>query len=264
MERRFFMGDGVNLSYLDFGSQSDQILLALHGHFGTASMFGKLANAFPEWRIVALDQRGHGWSGHVHQEAYSRKKYLKDIRILIEEELCGASVVLLGHSLGGVNAYQFAAKHPSLVRALIIEDIGAEINDDQSWVKGLPSKVPTIGELRQSLESLIGIGSFSYFEESVIEHPDGWSFRFDATGIIRSQEMLNGSWWGDWEASSCPLLLMQGEKSSILSREHAQEMASRRMNVKLKQFPGCGHTIRSGDPIGYLNAIQNFLRITFS
>ncbi|MFB5682344.1 alpha/beta fold hydrolase [Paenibacillus terreus] len=42
----------------------------------------------------------------------------------------GNPVVILGHSLGGVNAYQFAAKYPAFVRALIIEDIGAEIKDD--------------------------------------------------------------------------------------------------------------------------------------
>lgn len=202
-------------------------------------------------RIVALDQRGHGWSGHVHQEDYSRNKYLQDIHILIEEELGGVPVVILGHSLGGVDAYQFAAKYPEFVKALSIEDIGAEIKDDQTWVAGLPSRVPTMGELRQSLENLLGEGSFSYFQESAIEHPDGWAFRFDADGMIRSQEMLNGSWWSDWKASSCPLLLMQGEKSPILGWDHAQEMTRRRSNTKLLQFSGCGHC--------YFNAIQNFL-----
>ena len=34
-------------------------------------------------------------------------------------------MVVLGHSLGGVTAYQLAAQHPELVRALIIEDVGA-------------------------------------------------------------------------------------------------------------------------------------------
>ncbi|MBD0383756.1 alpha/beta fold hydrolase [Paenibacillus sedimenti] len=125
----------------------------------------------------------------------------------------------------------------------------------------MPTRVPTIKELRKSLEHILGEGSFSYFEESVIEHHDGWSFRFDASGFIRSQELLNGSWWDDWIASSCPLLLMQGEKSPILSWEHAQKMAMRRTNTMLKQFPGCGHTIRNGDPYGYQVAIKSFLSI---
>ena len=34
----------------------------------------------------------------------------------------------LGHSLGGLNAYQLAARHPHLVRALIIEEMGAVLS----------------------------------------------------------------------------------------------------------------------------------------
>ncbi|WP_419670129.1 alpha/beta fold hydrolase [Alicyclobacillus macrosporangiidus] len=145
------------------------------------------------------------------------------------------------------------------VRALIIEDIGAEINDDQSWLKKLPSRVPTLRELRQTLEGLLRPGAFSYFGESAVEHPDGWTFRFDAVGFVRSQEMLNGSWWADWQASTCPVLLMQGERSPVLSWAHAQEMVRRRPNTTLRQFPGCGHSIRNGDPVGYLEAVRRFL-----
>lgn len=36
----------------------------------------------------------------------------------------------MGHSLGGINAYQFAATHPELVQAVIVEDIGVEIQND--------------------------------------------------------------------------------------------------------------------------------------
>jgi pimeloyl-ACP methyl ester carboxylesterase len=95
--------------------------------------------------------------------------YVQDLQIFIEEELGGAPVVLLGHSLGGVNAYQLAARKPALVRAMMIEDIGAEINDDQSWLKKLPSRVPTLRELQQTLESLLRPGAFSYFGESAVE-----------------------------------------------------------------------------------------------
>jgi esterase len=259
MRRNFFEANGVKLSYLDFGGPSERTLVALHGHFGAATMFAELAKGLPEWRVVALDQRGHGWSAHVSEQEYSRSNYVQDLQLLIEEELGGTPVVLLGHSLGGVNAYQFAARKPALVRAMIIEDIGTEINDDLSWLKKLPSRVPTLQELRQTLETLLGTGAFSYFGESAVQYPDGWTFRFDTVGLIRSQEMLNGSWWADWQASTCPVLLMQGEKSRVLSWEHAQEMARRRPNTTLQQFLGCGHTIRNGDPVGYLEAVRCFL-----
>jgi pimeloyl-ACP methyl ester carboxylesterase len=34
------------------------------------------------------------------------------------------AAIFLGNSLGGVNAYRFASRHPAAVRALVIEDIG--------------------------------------------------------------------------------------------------------------------------------------------
>ncbi|SFU69521.1 alpha/beta fold hydrolase [Alicyclobacillus macrosporangiidus] len=167
MERHFFEANGVKLSYLDFGGPSTRTLVALHGHFGTATTFADLARGLPEWRVVALDQRGHGWSDHVAEEAYGRDNYVQDLQIFIEAELGGSPVVLLGHSLGGVNAYQLAARKPALVRAMIIEDIGAEIHDDQSWLKKLPSRVPTLRELQQTLENLLRPGAFSYFGDWV-------------------------------------------------------------------------------------------------
>jgi esterase len=260
LKRQFFLArDGARLSYLEFGNPAAQTLVALHGHFGSATTFADLASGLPDWRVISLDQRGHGWSAHVEPEAYTTDRYLEDVHLLIEQELGGISVVLLGHSLGGAIAYQFAARWPELVRALIVEDIGAEIGGDQSWLRRLPQRVSTLRRLQESLESLLGAGAFRYFGESAVELPDGWTFRFDTVGLIRSQELLNGSWWKEWLGSSCPALLMQGERSEVLSAEHAKDMADRRPNTILRRFAGCGHTIRMGDPLGYLAACKEFL-----
>ncbi|MFI1815224.1 alpha/beta fold hydrolase [Streptomyces sp. NPDC020422] len=54
---------GRRLSFLDFGG-SGRPLLALHGHFGEGRTFADLARGLGDsWRIVALDRRGHGFSG---------------------------------------------------------------------------------------------------------------------------------------------------------------------------------------------------------
>ncbi|WP_308201299.1 alpha/beta fold hydrolase [Carbonactinospora thermoautotrophica] len=80
--------------------------------------------------MIALDQRGHGYSDRPTD--FSREGYIEDAVAVLDRLGLGA-VVVLGHSLGGVNAYQLAARHPHLVSALISEDIGAEINDDLSF-----------------------------------------------------------------------------------------------------------------------------------
>lgn len=59
---------------------------------------------------------------------------------------------MLGHSLGGVNAYQYAARHADRVSALIVEDIGAVVDSDWSFTLRLPRQTPS----RQELVSALG------------------------------------------------------------------------------------------------------------
>ena len=64
---------GRHLAYFDAGGDGAP-LLALHGHFGRARTFDRLAVALaPEWRVVALEQRGHGRSSPADE--YDRAGY---------------------------------------------------------------------------------------------------------------------------------------------------------------------------------------------
>ena len=125
MEREYFHHAGLRFSYLDQDNNAQagnahagkRVLIALHAHIMEATTFAPLAAALaPAWRVIALDQRGHGYSDH--PSTYTREDYLGDLQALFEHlNLSGA--VLLGNSLGGVNAYQFAAQHPEKVVALL-------------------------------------------------------------------------------------------------------------------------------------------------
>lgn len=113
-------------------------------------MFAPLAEALaPQWRVIALDQRGHGESERA--QSYQRADYVADIAAF-HRHLGLGPVLVLGHSLGGVNAYQYAARHAGQVTALIVEDVGAVVNADWSLATRLPRQVPS----RQALASALG------------------------------------------------------------------------------------------------------------
>ena len=78
--------------------------------------------------------------------------------------------MLLGNSLGGVNAYQFAARHPERVRALVIEDIGTEIGDDTDFALAWVG----IFKTREELAERIGPRISPYLEDSFRQTQDGW------------------------------------------------------------------------------------------
>ncbi|WP_422677877.1 alpha/beta fold hydrolase [Bacillus smithii] len=256
--RKYFQSGNIKLSYLDFGGESQNILLLLHGHMGNARTFSTFASKLKNWRVISLDQRGHGWSEHPSEKDYSRDSYLTDIYNLIHQELNGEPVTILGHSLGGINAYQFAARYPELVKAVIVEDIGAEISGDLSFIEKLPERSSSLKELRESLERL-GIKGIDYFLESVFEDEKGWGFRFDLKGMRISQQNINGVWWKDWGSSTCPILLIHGKKSFVLNLSQAERMVSRRPNTKLEVFEDCGHTVHDCEPERFYQVVKNFL-----
>lgn len=256
--RKYFKSGNIKLSYLDFGGEGQNVLLMLHGHMNDARTFSELASKFKGWRVIGLDQRGHGWSEHPPEMEYSRESYMKDILTFIRAELGGQPVTILGHSLGGVNAYQFASRYPGFVKAVIVEDVGVEINVDLSFTEKLPNRSASLKELRESLER-VGIKAINYFSESVFEDEKGWGFRSDLKGMKISQQNVNGVWWEDWLSSTCPILLIHNKKSFVLDLGQAELMASRRPNTKLEVFEECGHGVHSCDLNGFYQVVKNFL-----
>ena len=73
-------------------------------------------------RVVAVDLRGHGQSDKPH-ETYTMQLFADDLAFL-REELGLERPVVIGHSMGGVVAFAFAASHPKLPSAIVTIDAG--------------------------------------------------------------------------------------------------------------------------------------------
>ncbi|MEO3876226.1 alpha/beta hydrolase [Nonomuraea sp. B12E4] len=256
---KYALIDGRRLAYVDFGGAGIPVL-ALHGHFGRARMFAPLAAALaPAYRVVSLEQRGHG---HSDGGDFSREAYVADAAAFVRHLDLGP-VVALGHSMGGVTAFQLAARHPDLVRALVVEEGGAcnrrpEIPHPVLDVRAWPRRAATLHELRSQVEAR-GIPDASYFLESAVEHPDGWGFLFDYADMMDSQQALVGDWWADWLGSHCPALFVHGLDSFVLPTTMARQMAERRPATELRELPGCGHWAHDDDPAGFARAVRDFL-----
>ncbi|MEU7850438.1 alpha/beta hydrolase [Micromonospora parva] len=249
--REFFTVGGRRLSYLDFGGPGSP-LLALHGHYNEASAFAPLAEALaPRWRVIALDQRGHGASDRA--ESYERDDYLADVAEFHQHLKVGPAAVL-GHSLGGVNAYQYASRHADRVTALIVEDIGAVVDCDWSFTTSLPRHASS----RDELASALGAAA-PYLECSFRESEDGWGFSFDIEDTVASQKALNGDHWEDWVALNCPTLLIRGIRSDELAADHAREMiARRRGQARLVELP-TGHVVHHDAQAQFAAVVGAFL-----
>jgi esterase len=256
LQRHIFNHNNLNLSYLDTGSSPATMnrpsLLCLHAHLMEGATYAGLADALqPKYRVIALDQRGHGDSSHA--ATYTREDYLGDIEALLT--LLGLpEATLLGNSLGGVNAYQFAARHPDRVSALIIEDIGTVVSDDIGFV--LPWQ--GIFSTREELEARIGERFVPYLRDSFRQSSAGWHLAFDPQDMVRSQQNLVGDHWSDWLASDCHALVIRGRESRVTSLENLEQMAELRPHTNLVILDG-GHALHSDNPGAFNAVVRSFL-----
>jgi pimeloyl-ACP methyl ester carboxylesterase len=244
--------DGRHLSYLDFGGRG-RLLLALHGHLDQGMMWSGLAAELdPDWRVIAPDQRGHGESDRAAD--YSREGYVADLAALLEH-LNAGPVVALGHSLGGLNAYQLAARHPNLVRALVIEEIGAVVSGPSHLDFLLTSRY----EAATHDELVAALGPAGPMLAGRLRQlPDGtWRLPFHPQDMIESERSNWGDHWADWLATDIPALLLVGENSGI-TKGQAHQMAQRRPRARLVTLHG-DHFVHVQDPAGFTGAIRDFL-----
>ena len=257
--RQYLERDGLRLSYLDFGGPAERTLVCLHGRSGNARNFVPLQQALAQttpgddYRIVALDLRGHGWSGH--SDDGSRDAFIADAAALIRHLDCGP-VLLLGHSLGGVAAYQTAARHPDLVRALAVEDSGCRFGpppEEESW----PTRWASLGQFLAFMRST-PIGMNPLLLDNLVEYEDGWGFRFSDDNYRAMRQGLTGDWSDDWAAIRCPLLLMHGSQSWALDAAEAARMAALNPRTELHTF-AAGHVIHDDRPAEFAAVLRDFL-----
>lgn len=254
--RHFLDRPDARLSWLDFGG-SGPWLVCLHGHFGCARNFAPLAAALRgQCRVVALDQRGHGWSSH--PEDCSRAAYLGDVGALLDRLLPDAPVHLLGHSLGGANGYQFAARHPGRVASLVVEDMSYRFGEPTPLGLDWPRRVDSADALLRVL-ARHGLERDRHFLDSLHEFEDGWGFRFDPAWISRSQAALVGDWRADWIALRCPLLLLHGARSWATSAQDVEQMLAWQPAARRRTLSG-GHTLHDECPQDFHEAVRLFHR----
>jgi pimeloyl-ACP methyl ester carboxylesterase len=115
-----FERDEVTLAYDDAGASDAPVIVFLHGLSMARSTWARFLPDLEErFRVVRLDQRGHGESSDAG--SYVLDSYLADTVAFLEGVVRGPSI-LVGHSLGGVIAHGVTQARPDLVRAALLED----------------------------------------------------------------------------------------------------------------------------------------------
>ncbi|MEK7730058.1 MAG: alpha/beta fold hydrolase [candidate division KSB1 bacterium] len=110
----------LQLHFREYGA-GENTLVILHGVLGSAQNWHRVAKALGEtMRVLVVDQRNHG--GSPHTATHTIDDLREDLRDFFEQQKLTRAFVL-GHSMGGMAAMEFAFHYSERVRGLIIEDI---------------------------------------------------------------------------------------------------------------------------------------------
>lgn len=119
----FKSANGTRFHYLDWGGEGE-VILFLSGLGNTAHIFDGIAPVFTDrYRVLAMTRRGFGQSD-IPSSGYDMDTLVEDIHGFLRsfKKLNIQKVILAGHSIAGDEMTGFAAKHPSMVSALIFLD----------------------------------------------------------------------------------------------------------------------------------------------
>lgn len=246
-------------------------VLLLHGLMGRGSHWASAARWLGErHRAVALDQRGHGQSDHPPGDIYTREAYVEDAEAAIEQLDLGP-VILIGHAMGALTAWQLAAKRPDLVRALIICDMRASAlgaasqREWENWFKAWPAPFATLADVRKWFgedDCWVERPSPSrgeFYAEVMQESPDGWRPVFEPEQMLKSRETwVFDAHWEELTQVRCPALVVRGLDGE-LGRAEAQEMVRVLPKGEYAEVADAGHLVHYDQPEAWRTAIEPFL-----
>jgi len=257
--------NGLRLHLLDWGGEGRTPLLLLHGFTGHAHAWDTLAIALqPHFRVLALDQRGHGDSDPA--DVYNAVAAFDDIAGVFAE-LGLTSFVLIGLSMGGRNGMYFTSKRPDLVQKLVVVDIGPEVSK-RAMVASGPPEPETWESIEQAARHLYranphpGIHYYRWVVSSSLrQRPDGalvWAWH---PSVKERRSQADIDWWALLRSITPPTLVLRGEESTVLDRDVAERMVKELPRGRLVEIPHAVHTLHEDNPEAVLAALKDFLEI---
>jgi len=271
-EDKYVRVNGLNLHYLDWGGPANEVLVALHGITGNSHMWDSFAERNrKEFRILALDQRGHSDSDHT-KKGYPVTAFASDLH-QFATTLGITPFDLVGHSLCSRNAISFAGDHSDLLRHAVLVDCGPELP-----VQGARGVKGRIGERPKGFRNLEEATAY-YRERSPtwsqehIERTAEHALRRNWAGKLVWKHDPELFWittsggkreiphlWQQWEKITCPTLVVRGENSDILDAETMRKMLALTPSARGAEIKDSGHQVPVDQPEEFERVVLEFLR----
>ncbi|MDD2336566.1 MAG: alpha/beta fold hydrolase [Geobacteraceae bacterium] len=252
----------MRLHYESIGEGSP--LIILHGLFGSLenwrSMSRKLCRSF---RVFSVDLRNHG--GSPHSAEFNYALMAEDLKEFVHEHSLG-STHLLGHSMGGKVAMQFALTNPEYVDRLVVVDIAPRAyppSHEDIFTLLISIRLERFSgrnDARHEIEK--GISDRSVVEfllKNIMTSPSGtlqWKMNLKGLRDNYHEIIAAPAWEGVYGK---PALFIKGEKSDYIRPEDYGIIKKYFSKAELVSVPDAGHWVHAQGPEIFERMVRNFL-----
>ena len=199
--------NGVNYYYAVYGT--GEPLLLLHGGLGQIEMFGpNLAKLAQSRQVIGVDLQGHGRT-ELGVREFSLVNMGNDMAGVLKK-LGYDKVDVLGYSMGGGVAFQFAAQHPEMVRRLTL------VSTPYSQYGFYPEMLPQQAAVGAAMAGQMKETPMYKSYVAIAPHPEEFPKLLDAMGAYMRKSY---DWSADVKKLTMPVMLIYGD-SDMFRPEH--------------------------------------------
>ncbi|HEY6393786.1 MAG TPA: alpha/beta hydrolase, partial [Candidatus Binataceae bacterium] len=240
------------LHYLEWNPHGARTIVLLHGNSANAWWWSPVAAAMRgEFRLLALDQRGHGDSEWTRPAAYTPNEYAADLERFAAHAAGGSDKpIVVGHSMGGISVLAFAHRYPDRARAAAVIDIPVTSSRGRDRylrrLKALPTVAyPDLETARKRFRLMPDEGGippetlYAIAEKSLARTGDGrFTLKFDRESFFGSDgiPVLDTI-----RQIAIPLLMVRAERSRIMTAEAAERARESNPQARLVTIPSAHH-----------------------
>lgn len=250
----------MQLHYQTLGQ--GQPLILLHGLFGSANNWRMVAHHFSKThQVISVDLRNHGNSSHSDVQTYA---HMADDIVELCETLHLASVDLLGHSLGGKVAMQFAMQYPERMDRLMVIDMAMRAYPDEHThlINAMMaidlSTMRHRSEADKALSGAIDNATVRQFLlMNVVTSDDSLRWRINLPALKANYSALQQA-VGACAQYDKPCLFIRGEHSHYVQEADIAQIKSHFTKAKFVTLP-TGHWVHAEQPQAFIQVITQFL-----
>lgn len=237
-----------------------QPLVLIHGLFGSADNWGAIARHFAQhFQVISIDLRNHGRSPHSNTQTYPE---MAEDLLAVCDALGLAEIYLLGHSLGGKVAMQFATHYAERVSKLIVVDMAMRAYADAHTqlmdamqavdLSQMQSRSEVDKALSQPIPNLM-VRQFLLTNLAKAEGQLQW--RINLPALQANYATFIAAISAHFEK---PSLFIRGEHSDYVNERDMAEIKQHFPHAQMIGLP-TGHWVHAEEPHMFIQTIERWL-----